>query len=173
VDLALASRVTNTTAKNFWIFATLKDDIMNRHARSLLITGLLISYNSVVYADPLTTNAIEDRKTITLQRCAKYIEAANWFLRDNKWSIAITPTPCARETQVEQTPYLWDELTRDYSNSRYWENTHGLRHQLICHLEIARDKPQWILEPWRTDVGYPLTLAAGCNHVTPLPEKAP
>ncbi|WP_219097439.1 DUF2599 domain-containing protein [Pseudomonas sp. UMAB-40] len=146
---------------------------MNRHPWSLLCAGLLMSHYSLSYADPLTAKAADDRKTISIQRCAKYIEKAEWFLREYKWSIAITPTPCARETQVEQTPYLWDELTRDYSNSRYWKNTHGLRHQLICHLEIARDKPQWILEPWRPDVGYQLTLAAGCNHVTPLPEKAP
>ncbi|MHC8391914.1 DUF2599 domain-containing protein [Pseudomonas sp. MDT2-39-1] len=146
---------------------------MNRHVWSFLFAGLLISHYSLSYSDPLTTNATEDGKTNTLQRCAKYIESAVWLRRDNEWSIAITPTPCARETQPEQTPYLWDELSRDYSNSEYWKNTHGLRHQLICHLEIARNKLQWILEPWRPDVGYQLTLAAGCNHVTPLPEKAP
>ncbi|MHC8371846.1 DUF2599 domain-containing protein [Pseudomonas sp. MDT1-85] len=103
----------------------------------------------------------------------KYIESAQWFYRDYQWAFAITPTPCARKTPPEGTPYLWDELSRDYSNSRYWKNTHGLRHQLICHLAIARDKPQWILEPWRPDVGYAKTLEAGCNHVVPLPEKAP
>ncbi|KAA0979164.1 DUF2599 domain-containing protein [Pseudomonas sp. ANT_J28] len=93
--------------------------------------------------------------------------------RDYEWSFSITPTPCARRTPPEGTPYLWDELTRDYSNSCYWKNTHGMRHQLICHLAIARDKPQWNLEPWRPDVRYEKTLAASCNHVTPLPEKAP
>ncbi|WP_367616714.1 DUF2599 domain-containing protein [Pseudomonas farris] len=78
-----------------------------------------------------------------------------------------------RDGHYRKGPRLWDELTRDYSNSRYWKNTHGMRHQLICHLAIARDKPQWNLEPWRPDVGYAKTLEAGCNHVVPLPEKAP
>lgn len=146
---------------------------MNRPAWLLLNAVLLSSNFSSLYAASITTSTSSNPTTITVQRCAKYIETAEWFRRDDEWSIAITPTPCARETLPEQTPYLWDELTRDYSNSRYWENTHGLRHQLICHLAIARDKPQWILEPWRPDVGYEITLAAGCNHVTPLPEKAP
>ncbi|TBN35549.1 hypothetical protein [Pseudomonas sp. BGI-2] len=100
---------------------------MNRHVWSLLFAGFFISHHSASYADTLTNSAAEGRKIITLQRCAKYIETAEWFLRDYKWPIAITPTPCARETQVEQTPYLLDELTRDYSNSKYWKNTHGLR----------------------------------------------
>lgn len=146
---------------------------MNRHAWLTLTTGLLLSNYSSLYAAPGPTNPTDNRTTVTTQRCAQYIETAEWFRRDHEWSIAITPTLCARETQPEQTAFLWDELSRDYSNSKYWENTHGLRHQLICHLQIARDKPQWILEPWRPDVGYEKTLAAGCNHVTPLPEKAP
>lgn len=146
---------------------------MNRPAWLLLSAGLLLCNFSSLYAASKTTSTSSSPTTITTQRCAKYIETAEWFRRDYEWSIAITPTPCARETQPEQTPYLWDELTRDYSNSGYWKNTHGLRHQLICHLAIARDKPQWILEPWRPDVGYAKTLAAGCNHVVPLPEIAP
>ncbi|MHC8333199.1 DUF2599 domain-containing protein [Pseudomonas sp. LB3P25] len=146
---------------------------MNHSACLLLSAGMLVSIYSLSYATQETASTTATQSVITVQRCAKYIETAEWFRRDYEWSIAITPTPCARETQPEQTPFLWDELTRDYSNSRYWKNTHGLRHQLICHLAIARDKPQWILEPWRPDVGYEKTLAAGCNHVTPLPEQAP
>lgn len=120
-----------------------------------------------------TATQAPDRYIITVERCVKYVESAQWVYRDYQWSFSITPTPCARETQPEATPFLWDELSRDYSNSRYWKNTHSMRHQLICHLAIARDKPQWNLEPWRPDVGYAKTLAAGCNHVVPLPEKAP
>jgi len=114
-----------------------------------------------------------DSFILTVERCVKYIQSAHWVYREYEWTFSITPTPCARKTLPEATPFIWDELTRDYSNSRYWQNTHGMRHQLICHLAIARDKPEWNLEPWRPDVGYAKTLAAGCNHVIPLPEPAP
>lgn len=138
---------------------------------SLTGIGLMWSINSPLYAQ--TAIPPPDSYTLTVERCVKYVESAQWVYRDYQWSFFITPTPCARRTPPEGTVFLWDELTRDYSNSRYWENTHGLRHQLICHLAIARDKPQWNLEPWRPDVGYAKTLEASCNHVVPLPEKAP
>lgn len=137
----------------------------------LLIIGLMSGLNTSLYAQTATVKS--DSYVLTVERCVKYVESAQWFYRDYQWSFSITPTSCARRTPPEATPYLWDELTRDYSNSRYWKNTHGLRHQLICHLVIARDKPQWNLEPWRPDVGYEKTLEGGCNHVVPLPEKAP
>jgi hypothetical protein len=136
------------------------------------LTGLVLATSSVHATD--TPTAIVGESTIVIvERCNKYIESAHWFYRDYQWSLSITPTTCARRTQDLGTPFIWNELTRDYSNSRYWKNTHGMRHQLICHMEIARDKPQWNLEPWRPDVGYSKTLEAGCNHVIPLPEKAP
>ncbi|MEK1841739.1 MAG: DUF2599 domain-containing protein [Pseudomonas sp.] len=138
---------------------------------SLTGVGLMLSINSPLYAQ--TATETPDSYILTVERCVKYVESAQWVYRDYQWSFSITPTPCARRTQPEGTPFLWDELSRDYSNSSYWQNTHGLRHQLICHLAIARDKPQWNLEPWRPDVGYAQTLAAGCNHVVPLPQKAP
>lgn len=144
-----------------------------RLATLLCMALLLNTSSSMAEQTTKTITAQADSYTQTVERCVKYIDSAYWFYRDNQWAFAITPTPCARRTQSEGTAYLWDELSRDYSNSRYWNNTHGMRHQLICHLAIARDKPQWNLEPWRPDVGYGPTLEAGCNHVTPLPEKAP
>ncbi|RAI67825.1 DUF2599 domain-containing protein [Pseudomonas fluorescens] len=108
-----------------------------------------------------------------VERCKSYIASAQWIYRNYEWALSIKPTDCARQTPPEGTAYLWDELTRDYSNSRYWTNTHGLRHQLICHLMVARNKPEWYLEPWRPDVGLSKTVAEGCNHETPLLEDAP
>lgn len=39
------------------------------------------------------------------------------------------------------------------------------KHQYLCHIDsqVARVKPSWNLESWRPNVGYPATLAAGCN----------
>lgn len=144
---------------------------LNVIRHTLLGVGLMSTLSASLYAQNRTDPS--GSYILTVERCVKYVEGAQWIYRDYEWSFSITPTPCARRTPPEGTPYLWDELTRDYSNSRYWNNTHGMRHQLICHLAIARDKPQWNLEPWRPDVGYEKTLAAGCNHVIPLPEKAP
>ncbi len=138
---------------------------------SLMGVGLMLNINSPLYAQ--TAKDAPDSYILTVERCVKYVESAQWVYRDYRWSFSITPTPCARRTQPEGTAFLLDELSRDYSNSRFWKNNHGMRHQLICHLAIARDKPQWNLEPWRPDVGYAKTLEAGCNHVVPLPEKAP
>ncbi|WP_259741208.1 DUF2599 domain-containing protein [Pseudomonas fluorescens] len=139
---------------------------------SCLLAGACLTTLGISTAPAHATEPADSFTSVT-ERCHKYIAGAHWFYRDYQWSLSITPTPCARRTLEPSTAYLWDELTRDYSNSRYWQNTHGMRHQLICHLAIARDKPQWNLEPWRPDVGYAKTLEAGCNHVVPLPEKAP
>jgi hypothetical protein len=142
-----------------------------RDLRSIALVSLGIA---ICLAAPFHVQAqTQDSEMVIVERCTRYIEKARWFYRDYQWVLAITPTPCARRTLPPATPFLMDELLRDYSNSRYWSNTHGLRHQLICHLAIARDKPEWIIEPWRPDVGYANTLAAGCNHVEPLPEEAP
>lgn len=138
----------------------------------LALTGFSLVLSSVHAAENPT--AVSGESTIVIvERCNRYIENAHWFYRDYQWSLSITPTTCARRTLESSTPFIWDELSRDYSNSRYWQNTHGMRHQLICHLATARDKPEWNLEPWRPDVGYAKTVEAGCNHVTPLPEPAP
>lgn len=144
---------------------------LNAIRHSLIGVGLMSGLSKFLYAQNATSTP--ESYILTVERCVKYVESAQWVYRDYQWSFSVTPTPCARRTPPEGTPYLWDELTRDYSNSRYWKNTHGMRHQLICHLVIARDKPQWNLEPWRPDVGHAKTLAAGCNHVVPLPEIAP
>lgn len=140
-----------------------------------LLSGALVSLGvAICLASPSHVQAAtQDSEMVIVERCNKYIEKARWFRRDYEWVLSITPTPCARRTQSGTTPFLMDELLRDYSNSRYWKNTHGLRHQLICHLAIARDKPEWNIEPWRPDVGYKITLEAGCNHLEPLPEPAP
>ncbi|MCR8931171.1 MULTISPECIES: DUF2599 domain-containing protein [Pseudomonas] len=140
--------------------------------QALALTGWGLA-TPVVQAVDAPTAVDGESVIVIVERCNKYIESAYWFYRDYQWVLAITPTTCARRTQESGTPFIWDELSRDYSNSRYWGNTHGMRHQLICHMAIARDKPQWNLEPWRPDVGYAKTLEAGCNHVVPLPEKAP
>ncbi|CAI8893927.1 DUF2599 domain-containing protein [Pseudomonas sp. IT-232MI5] len=140
--------------------------------QAFALTGLGMATPSLQAASAPSAVAGESIIVI-VERCNRYIERAHWFYRDYQWALSITPTPCARRTLESATPFIWDELSRDYSNSRYWRNTHGMRHQLICHLAIARDKPEWNLEPWRPDVGYAKTLAAGCNHVIPLPEPAP
>lgn len=150
------------------------NSMTNARLTMLLNIGLMLQIG-VVSAGQTTqpAPASADSFIQTVERCTKYIESAHWRYRYSEWSLSITPTSCARRTPPEGTAYFWDELSRDYSHNRLWNNTHGLRHQLICHLRISQDKPQWNLEPWRPDVGYSLTEAAGCNPITPLPEVAP
>ncbi|MED7666296.1 DUF2599 domain-containing protein [Pseudomonas moraviensis subsp. stanleyae] len=151
---------------------------MNRyHAKycllALALTASWLRMTEVAAAETAPSAVDGESVIVIVERCNRYIQNAYWFYRDYQWALAIVPTPCARRTQEPGTPFIWDELSRDYSNSHYWQNNHGMRHQLICHLAIARDKPEWNLEPWRPDVGYQRTLEAGCNHVVPLPENAP
>ncbi|QGW76230.1 DUF2599 domain-containing protein [Pseudomonas alkylphenolica] len=111
--------------------------------------------------------------------CQQYIERAAWKYRDNQYSLEITPTTCGRQITDQDTAHFFDELVRDYADPVYWKNTHGLRHQLICHFIIARNKPTWNIEPWRPDVGLDKTIegsaefGGGCNPADPLPYDTP
>lgn len=127
---------------------------INSNRRSILALGLLgLGCTWSLYAQSRSATEPTDSEMVIVERCFKYIENAQWVYRDYQWVLSITPTACARRTLPDATPFLLDQLNRDYSNSRYWTNPHGMRHQVICHLAIARDKPEWNIEPWRPDVG--------------------
>lgn len=148
---------------------------MHRIIGAMLVTLPAVCAQAATPPDDVRASELANADSYIqkVERCKSYIASAQWIYRNYEWALSIKPTDCARQTPPEGTAYLWDELTRDYSNSRYWTNTHGLRHQLICHLMVARNKPEWYLEPWRPDVGPSKTVAEGCNHETPLLEDAP
>lgn len=62
------------------------------------------------------------------------------------------------------------KIVRKFSGSRFWANDRGLVNQLTCHFVIARNKPEWNLEPWRPYVGHNETVAQQCNVTVPAPD---
>lgn len=102
-------------------------------------------------------------KDITRQ-CANYIDHAQWSSQGNAASLAITPTPCARQHIPEpEQPMAVDELFDRWASDPRFINPRGMRDQFRCLMVKYPDKPEWNIEPWRPDVGYEATFAADCN----------
>ena len=57
----------------------------------------------------------------------------------------------------------WDTVIAKHGRDTEWKNESGMKDQFHCHNDFASAKRPWNLEPWRPDVGYALTVAAGCN----------
>lgn len=102
--------------------------------------------------------------------CPSYIETGVWFYRDNEWTLSLTPSTCGRQIGEDEIAHMFYEVAQKFSGSRFWENDRGLINQLRCHLNNARDKPEWNLEPWRPAVSYAKTADAKCNVFDPDPD---
>lgn len=150
----------------------MKDSIKTLAFLLITLTCFAGVSNSAEPLPPLPWPVTNTEPLSKAASCTSYFEKGVWVYRYNEWSLSLTPTACGRQTSSEDTAYAVDELIR-ISSSRYWANTHGMRHQPICHLAIADSKPEWNLDPFRPDVGYAARVAAGCNPVDPLPETAP
>lgn len=102
--------------------------------------------------------------------CTEYIESGQWVYKFNEWVLELKPTLCGRQIGPDETAYMFYEIAKKFSGDQYWVNTRGIINQLTCHLQIARTKAEWNLEPWRPYVGHAETVLAGCNVVTPKPQ---
>lgn len=102
--------------------------------------------------------------------CMNYVERGQWVYRYHEWTLEIVPTECGRKIGPEETAYTFFEIAKKFSGDKYWTNTRGMINQLTCHYAIARDKPEWNLDPWRPYVGHAATVTAGCNGVEPKPD---
>lgn len=106
--------------------------------------------------------------------CDKYIESATWSQRNdvdikqNIWTLAVTPTPCARTIKDNEISVAFSELANAHNRDPEWleRNGGGMRRQFSCLLENYSDKPVWNLEPFRPNVTEAVAKASGCN---PLP----
>jgi hypothetical protein len=101
----------------------------------------------------------------------RYIAKGEWIYRYQEWTLSLTPTECGRNIQSDKTGNMFYEIVKDYSGSRFWTNDRGMINQLTCHLTIARNKPEWNLDPWRPYVGHTETVAQQCNVTVPAPDQ--
>lgn len=98
------------------------------------------------------------------RHCESYISRAQWIVRGDGISLAVTPTACARNNlPASDHAFAVDELIGAWSADRRFSNPKGMRDQFLCHLKNAPWEPEWNLEPWRPNVGLAKTEAAYCN----------
>lgn len=110
--------------------------------------------------------------------CPRYFEKASWVERHDPgfgrkvWTLSITPTDCGRNIGDSQTNNFFNELAAEQYMDNNWKgnpdnrdsNIASMRRQLTCHFLIARNKPEWNLEPSRPYVNIQDSKAQGCNN---------
>lgn len=111
--------------------------------------------------------------------CPAYIQSAKWIERDDPgfkrkiWSLSVVPTECGRKIGPGQTNNFFNELVTFHWNYPQWKdntdnrvnNAASMRRQLVCHFLIARNKPEWNLEPSRPYVEIDESKSQGCNNI--------
>ncbi|WP_418276486.1 DUF2599 domain-containing protein [Isoptericola jiangsuensis] len=99
--------------------------------------------------------------TVTFTLASRGVEATDWDEREGGRSLAVTPTPWARQARTAGVDVVWSELVADDPEVA----SATMHDQLVCHSIGAPDKATWNLEPWRPDVGLLQVLADRCNPV--------
>ncbi|MCK9798337.1 DUF2599 domain-containing protein [Pseudomonas sp. MAFF 302030] len=111
--------------------------------------------------------------------CERYVQSATWVDRHdpgfgrNVMTLEVTPTDCGRNIKDNQTNNFFNELAVDHYLDAQWKNNPdnrdstvgSMRRQLVCHFNIARNKPQWNLEPSRPYTSNEDSIAKGCNNI--------
>lgn len=110
--------------------------------------------------------------------CERYVQSATWVERDDPgfgkkvMTLEVTPTDCGRQVKDGQTNNFFNELASDHYLDAGWKdnpdnrdsNVGSMRRQLVCHFNIARNKPEWNLEPSRPYTSNEDSIAKGCNN---------
>ncbi|WP_121380714.1 DUF2599 domain-containing protein, partial [Pseudomonas aeruginosa] len=110
--------------------------------------------------------------------CERYVESATWVERDDPgfrkkiMTLEVVPTDCGRKIQDNQTNNFFNELVVDHYLDSEWKdnpdnrdsNIGSMRRQLVCHFNVARNKPEWNLEPSRPYTSNEDSIAKGCNN---------
>ncbi|MGC7837761.1 DUF2599 domain-containing protein [Pseudomonas wayambapalatensis] len=107
--------------------------------------------------------------------CERYFVSGHWFERSDvnpgkkEWALGLVPTDCARAVKAnpsEEAENAADREMRDkFSADQRWVNNDkgGMTQQMVCHMRIAHDKPEWNLEPFRPNLPLEDYLRKGCN----------
>lgn len=94
------------------------------------------------------------------------IEQVSSIEVDGARSYEVTP---AQRLRARVTAQLVEQAWQQVLTHLPEADTPGVHDQFVCHVYFAARKAVWHLEPWRPDVGYPATVAAGCNP-GPVPD---
>ncbi|WP_434560459.1 DUF2599 domain-containing protein [Pseudomonas sp. R1-6] len=102
-----------------------------------------------------------------------YINYAKWIkrydpgTRKDEWSLSVVPTDRGRMATSQSTDAVYAELVKRYGDDPRWVNNDGggMRRQLACHFTISRNKSEWNMEPFRSNVSHDAAVAAGCNPI--------
>lgn len=97
--------------------------------------------------------------TVTTWLGAQGVRSATWGDREGGRSLAVDPTPWARQSGIVGEATAWAQLVASEPEAA----STTMRDQFDCHALGATDKKTWNLEPWRPDVGFLATAAARCN----------
>lgn len=144
---------------------------------TLLIAALLTSAATTQLSAAEVATQKPLKPSIT-QNCPEYIESGKWVYRYssdypfNEWMLSLKPSDCGRYIDPSETAYMFYEIVKKFGQSEQWSNNRGMINQLTCHLAIAREKPEWNIEPWRPYVGFDSTVASKCNPIEPNPDPA-
>ncbi|WP_245862798.1 DUF2599 domain-containing protein [Sanguibacter antarcticus] len=87
------------------------------------------------------------------------VASVEWGEREGGRSLAVTPTAWGRASGTTGRTYGWDDVVRLDPSA----DTSVMRKQFLCHVDGAREKDTWNLEPWRPDISFIGYLIARCN----------
>lgn len=87
------------------------------------------------------------------------VSGVEWGQREGGRSLAVTPTAWGRASGTTGRTYGWDDVVRLEPSA----DTTVMRNQFLCHVDGARQKDTWNLEPWRPDISFFRYLLARCN----------
>ena len=95
-----------------------------------------------------------------------YFNYAAWIYRDEGVSPSLDPNDYVR-AMSGWANNAWAALSHPQigfgSDYRFASNPNGMKDQYYCHWYYAAEKDYWNLEPWRPNVGFPVTVANWCN----------
>lgn len=97
--------------------------------------------------------------TIDVHLGRDIVSGVEWGDREGGRSLAVTPTSWGRDAGATSRTYGWADVVRLEPSA----DTTVMRNQFLCHVDGARQKDTWNLEPWRPEISFVGYLLARCN----------
>lgn len=111
-------------------------------------------------AGPTATTASPTATPAQLPPPGQRVESVRWTTRRGRASLTVVPSAWQRAHPDEASiDAAWEEIARLTPRA----DRPGMRDQYACHVRLVPTKEEFHLEPWRPAVGYPRTVAQGCN----------